>query len=127
MMSRLQQVLERIALQLDEFGMDWAIIGGLAGSARAEPRFTRDIDVAIAVDSDYEAEHLVFRLQQQGYTLFQLVEQNDAGRLATARLIPPEESEDGIVVDLLFSSSGIEKELDLPGTSSGRKSSNSPS
>ena len=110
-MNRLRQILERMAHQLDECGQQWALIGGLAVSARSEPRFTRDIDVAVAIPSDDEAEKLVFHLQRRGYSLFQLVEQRDVGRLATARLIPPDESEDGIVVDLLFSSSGIENEV----------------
>ena len=33
-----------------------ALIGGLAVSARTEPRFTRDADLAVAVTSDAEAE-----------------------------------------------------------------------
>ena len=39
------------------------------------------------------------------------VEQTATGRLATARLLPLGESEEGIVVDLLFASSGIEPEI----------------
>ena len=35
-----------------------ALVGGLAVSARAEPRFTRDVDLAVAVVSDDEAERL---------------------------------------------------------------------
>jgi len=38
------------------------------------------------------------------------VEQDAVGRLATARLIPPGEDAAGIVVDLLFASTGIEAE-----------------
>lgn len=34
-----------------------------------------------------------------------------SGRLATARLLPPGETEEGIIVDLLFASSGIEPEI----------------
>ncbi|MBA3393554.1 MAG: hypothetical protein H0T89_12975 [Deltaproteobacteria bacterium] len=36
-----------------------ALIGGLAVSARTEPRFTRDIDVAVAVADDESAEAIV--------------------------------------------------------------------
>jgi len=39
------------------------------------------------------------------------VEQEATRRLATIRLIPPGERERGVVVDLLFASSGIEPEI----------------
>jgi hypothetical protein len=39
------------------------------------------------------------------------IEQQAKGRLATARLLPPGEDEEGIVLDLLFASSGIESEV----------------
>lgn len=41
------------------------------------------------------------------------VEQQATGRLATVRLIPPGEDAEGIVLDLLFASSGIESEVAL--------------
>jgi hypothetical protein len=36
-----------------------ALIGGIAVSARTEPRSTRDVDLAVAVGSDAEAEGLL--------------------------------------------------------------------
>jgi len=36
-----------------------ALVGGLAVSARAEPRLTRDVEVAVAVAGDAEAEPLM--------------------------------------------------------------------
>ena len=33
-----------------------AVVGGIAVSVRTEPRFTRDIDFAVAVESDADAE-----------------------------------------------------------------------
>jgi hypothetical protein len=42
-----------------------AMVGGLAVSARAEPRFTRDLDFAVAVANDDEAAHYVFRIPQR--------------------------------------------------------------
>jgi len=39
------------------------------------------------------------------------VEQESAGRLAQVRLMPGGEPEEGVVVDLLFASSGIEREI----------------
>ena len=89
-----------------------ALIGGLAVSARTVPRFTftNEIDLAIAMDSDQDAEALVFKLQQAGLQQFGLVEQDAVERLATSRLALPEEYA-GIVLDLLFASSGIEPEI----------------
>lgn len=89
----------------------WAIVGGLAVSARTEPRFTRDIDLVIAVADDAAAESLVHSLVADGYRVFASVEQDTTGRLASVRLTLPERSSSGVVVDLLFASSGIEAEV----------------
>ena len=40
-----------------------------------------------------------------------VLEQEAAGRLATVRLRPPSAGEGGVIVDLLFASSGIEPEI----------------
>ena len=88
-----------------------AVVGGLAVSARTEPRFTRDVDLCVAVDDDVEAESLVRTLQADGYRVLALVEQEVAARIATVRLAPPRETDPGVVLDLLFASSGIEPEV----------------
>ena len=84
-------------------------VGGLAVSARAEPRTTRDVDVAISADSDAAAEQLVFHLQGRGYVVRMLLEQEKTGRIATVRLT--RDSELSVYIDLLFASSGIEREV----------------
>jgi hypothetical protein len=43
-----------------------ALVGGLAVSARTEPRFTRDLDFAVAFASDAEAEQYVLLLRHAG-------------------------------------------------------------
>jgi len=86
-------------------------VGGLAVSARAEPRTTRDVDIAVAVAGDAEAESALFRLQGYGFSVVSVVEQSARGRLATARLRPSADGARGIILDLLFASSGIEPEL----------------
>jgi hypothetical protein len=86
-------------------------VGGLAVGVRTEPRFTRDADVAVSVADDGDAEGLIRELQASGYQIVSLVEQEATRRLATVRLIPPGERERGVVVDLLFASSGIEPEV----------------
>lgn len=110
-MNTLEAALRRIQVDLEIYGLRWALVGGLAVSARSEPRFTRDADLAVAVRDDREAELLVRWLLGRGYQTFATVEQEATGRLATVRLIPPGETTEGLVVDLLFASSGIENEI----------------
>jgi predicted nucleotidyltransferase len=88
---------------------EFALVGGLAVSARAEPRLTRDVDLAISVPDDAAAEALVIDLVAARYRVDATVEQTKTGRLATVRLVPP--GDPGLVVDLLFASCGIESEI----------------
>lgn len=89
----------------------WALVGGLAVSVRREPRFTRDIDLAVAVEDDAQAEACVSKFVAAGFSVRLSLEQTALGRLATVRLLAPGEGPDGIVLDLLFCSSGIEPEI----------------
>jgi predicted nucleotidyltransferase len=98
----------RVSEQLRGTGVSFALLGGLAVSARTEPRFTRDIDLAISVVDDRQAERLVTTMRGLGYEVEFLVEQEAVSRLATVRLSTGSES---FVVDLLFASSGIEQEV----------------
>ena len=110
-MTPLGKALSRIAGDLAESEASFALVGGLAVSARTEPRFTRDADIAVIVDSDEQAEELVHSLKAAGYSIDTLVEQEAVGRLATVRLSQAGADLSGIVVDLLFASSGIEREV----------------
>ena len=110
-MNRIEGVLRAATTDLAELRLRWALVGGLAVSARTEPRFTRDIDLVIAVRSDTDAEQAVHALRLRSYRILAPVEQETAGRLATARLMPPGEDAAGIVLDILFASSGIEAEV----------------
>jgi hypothetical protein len=110
-LSRLESVLRQAASDLDDLDRRWALVGALAVSVRAEPRFTRDIDLAIAVTDDGDAERLVHDLQTRRYRVHAIVEQEATGRLATARFVPAGEDEGGVVLDALFASSGIEAEI----------------
>ncbi len=62
--------------------------------------------MVVAVEDDTQAEALIRALQARGYALETVIEQTATGRLATARL----EIHDTLV-DLLFASSGIEREI----------------
>jgi len=83
--SRVEDVLRTTARDLADLRLRWALVGGLAVSARTEPRFTRDIDLALAVPDDPGAEQAIAALQRRGYRVQALVEQVAADRLATAR------------------------------------------
>ena len=96
-----------VAERLTRRGVRFALVGGLAVSVRAEVRFTRDVDLAIVVDSDLEVENLARELTAEGFEVVAVIEQEDRRRLAIARLRSPS----GILIDLLAASSGIEREI----------------
>ncbi len=104
---KLADALAVLAHALEAKGYHYALVGGLAASARGEARFTRDIDVAVLVSDDAQAENIVFVLHEQGYHISATVEQEATGRLATARMLSPA----GVVCDLIFATSGIEPEI----------------
>lgn len=54
---------------------------------------------------------MIWGLTRVGYAVAGAVEQTETQRLATVRLHPPSSHASGVVVDLLFASSGIEPEL----------------
>lgn len=113
-----ERALAHVAEHLDRLAQSFALVGGLAVSVRAEVRFTRDVDLAVAVADDDAAEALVYQLRDAGYEVVATVEHETQGRMATARL----SGTAGLVVDLLLASSGIEHEIvtratavDVPG------------
>jgi len=108
--TSLEAILRRIDADLVQAGVPFALIGGLAVSARTEPRFTRDADLAVALDGDATAQALVHEMRMRGYGIGSIVEQEAVGRLATVRLTRSPAPQ-APVVDLLFASSGIEPEV----------------
>lgn len=109
-MSDLEQSLRDIVAALNRCRASFALVGGLAVAVRAEPRLTRDADLAVAVASDAEAEALVHNLRSDDYHVFAAIEHDRVSRLATVRLSRPG-YEQSAVTDLLFASSGIEREI----------------
>lgn len=109
-MNRIAQALRDFQRHMRSLDYDWALVGGLAVAVRSEPRTTRDVDVAVSVDGDTEAEQLARDLMGKGYLTHAALEQTDAERLATMRLMSPKEDV-ATIVDLLFASSGIEREI----------------
>jgi hypothetical protein len=89
-----------------DLGRLYAVVGGLAVSARTEPRFTRDVDLVVDAANDNDVEALIREAGVRGYRPFMILEHDVAKRIATVRL----QSGTG-VLDLLFASSGIEAEV----------------
>jgi predicted nucleotidyltransferase len=106
----LERALATIAADLGALGARFALVGGLAVAVRAEPRLTRDADLAVAVAGDDEAEAIVLGLQGRGHRVIAAVEQEALARLSTVRL-SRSRGDDAAVTDLLFASSGIEPEI----------------
>ena len=102
-----ERTLAAAAVELRRAGRPFALVGGLAVSMRAEVRFTRDVDIAVAVADDRDAESLVLSLGGRGYRPIASVEHEIRKRLSTVRLLSPQ----GIKLDLLFASSGLEHEI----------------
>lgn len=109
MTGALAASLERLGQDLARAGVPWALIGGFAVSARAEPRFTRDVDVCVVVDSDQAAERLALTLSGWGYSILAAIDHEYRDRLAAIRLDSPLVG--GVIADLLFASSGVEDDI----------------
>ena len=107
-MTAAESMLQIAAADLKAVGAHWALIGGLAVGYRTEPRFTRDVDFAVAVSGNTEADGLVYDLRSRGYSPGQIFEQNYMGQTSTVRLVS---TRSHVIVDLLFASSGIENEI----------------
>ncbi len=108
MASPVELAFRRAVADLDALRLRWALIGGLAISVRSAPRFTKDLDFAVAVTNDSEAENVVHRLGGRGYRPVEVLEQEYVERLSGVRL---EHSGSDVIIDLLFASSGIENEV----------------
>jgi hypothetical protein len=97
-----------ITARLEVLGVAHALVGGFAVSVRSEPRFTRDIDLVVAVTDDDGAEAVVRAMVRDGGEVLATAEQQRVGRLASVRLALGQGHD---LVDLLFASSGIEQEV----------------
>lgn len=83
-MSALDRALNEF-LQMAPSHIRFALVGGIAVAARTEPRFTRDLDFAISVGSELEAEATVSEFRQLGYAIETVLENTAKQRLSTVR------------------------------------------
>jgi hypothetical protein len=93
-----EAALRRAVADLSAVKARWALVGGLAVSARTIPRFTKDLDFAIAVADDAEAEKIVHQLRSRDYRPVEVLEQDYVERLSGVRLA---HTSSDVVVDLL--------------------------
>ena len=105
----LGSILKRLVNFLEDKKVEYALVGGLAVSFRTLERATKDIDIAIAVDSDATAEKLIREFSQLDFQPATLLENKLHKRISTVRLLSNESP--NVFVDILFSTSGIEKEV----------------
>ena len=108
MVTAFEATVRQAASDLDELGLRWAMVGGLAVSSYTTPRFTRDVDFVLALSDDAAAEAVIHQLGSRGYVPQEIVDHEYLDRLSTVRLVP---QATGVAVDLLFASSGIEEEI----------------
>lgn len=99
-MNQVEAALRRAAADVEAAGLKWALMGGLAVSARATPRFTQDVDLAVAVSGDLDAESLIRDFLNRGYELIATLEHDENARLVTARMLWNGDESAEVVVDL---------------------------
>ncbi len=109
-MDKASRTLELFEI-IQGLGYECALVGGLAVSIRTRERFTKDIDLVIAVANDREAEALAQSMQSLGFDLLVVVEQEAQGLIATLRFRAPKSGSDDPSIDLILASCGIEPEI----------------
>jgi len=110
-LSALLAELRRIAEDLNQLNLRWALVGGLAYSVHAEPRTARDVDVALAVSGNEEMDLIADALIKKGYWDKQILFAASPVRRMGGRIMVPSQRPYAIPLNLLSSSSGIEHEV----------------
>ena len=100
------QLLERIALNLEERQIPYMVIGGQAVLLYGEPRFTRDVDITLGVGPDRLSD-LLSLAQSMGWRV--LVEKPEEFVQRTL-VLPLVDAESGFRIDLIFSYSPYERQ-----------------
>ncbi|MEM0915096.1 MAG: nucleotidyl transferase AbiEii/AbiGii toxin family protein [Planctomycetota bacterium] len=116
MNHHLYPIARAAILALRDAQADFALIGGMAIAFRTQPRFTQDLDFAVAVVDDAQAEVIARAMHLAGFPVTVELDHVVTGRLATLRLQPvlpdfvAEQDTQAPFVDLLFAANGIEPE-----------------
>lgn len=111
-MSTLLSHIRITAESLHAVGAEWALIGALAVSVYTEPRTTKDIDIAVAVPTRNDEQTLIDALLARGFrSPSVLMHIEPTQRLGMRLQTPASVGAISTSVDILSSSSGIEREV----------------
>ncbi|MGB0766350.1 MAG: nucleotidyl transferase AbiEii/AbiGii toxin family protein [Phycisphaeraceae bacterium] len=115
-MPALEALVRRLARGFEEAKADFALVGGVAIGVRLDPRFTRDVDFAVAVADDEQAEAVLAYFIRYGFMPQTELTHAQTDRLHTMRLATPrlpeaDPQEAQPIADLLFATTGIEREI----------------
>ena len=101
-----RDLIERIAKSLDQSGLPYMIIGGQAVLYYGEPRFTKDIDITLGVDTGGLAEVTSLTARLDLNPLVKDVEDF----VKKTMVLPAQDRSTGIRVDFIFSHSFYERQ-----------------
>lgn len=114
-----QEILAKLAVELDSRKIPYMIIGGQAVLLYGEPRLTKDIDITLGVDTD-RTDDILACADRLG---FKILVENSAEFIQSTMVLPAQEPTTGIRVDFIFSYSPYErqaiaraKQINLAGT-----------
>jgi predicted nucleotidyltransferase len=98
-MQRFETLLSKVSQALEHAGIPYMVIGGQAVLVHGEPRFTRDIDITLGVDTD-RAESIRSIARE---LLLKPGEEATDDFVKRNAVLSVEDPESGIVVDFIFS------------------------
>lgn len=101
-----QEILAKLAVELDSRKIPYMIIGGQAVLLYGEPRLTKDIDITLGVDTDRTGDILACA----GRLGFKILVENPAEFIQSTMVLPAQESATSIRVDFIFSYSPYERQ-----------------
>lgn len=101
-----QQLIERLAHELEESGLTYMLIGGQAVLLYGEPRLTKDIDVTLGAGPEKISEVLKIARNLQ----LKVLVESPQEFVPETMVLPCLEPESGIRVDFIFSFSPYEQQ-----------------
>ena len=105
-------IFAKVVRDLNEAGQPFALVGAIAVAVRAVELSTKDIDFAVAVPDETAALALLTRLERNDeYTVTRRIRDSHTDELCSAALLVRGSGGIHAVVDLLFDTCGIEREV----------------
>jgi predicted nucleotidyltransferase len=101
-----EEILSRIARELDSGGLPYMVIGGQAVLLYGEPRLTKDIDITLGVGIEGlpRVEKVISNLN------IRLLVENPDAFVRKTFVLPAQDEASGIRIDFVFSFSDYEKQ-----------------